>query len=261
MGPESPSRVLEWTPRDSSEARIDWPVRGANLFADMPTPVAVDTTADLLDAAGTEWLLPSPLGHVNIAMPSPLGLVVETNADLYRVYASAPGEKKRSCRQRSRHPKAQHCRLPAFISDTVRDLFHLPRATGPERLEGPSEGPEAGNAKLDRGHACRRGRTVIGRMARWFGAHFPLFLRSSVDASVVKVAPMAWGFLQIRKKKTAVEARPGEHALQLVQSLRRSVAQPLPPHRAVLGAVGCFADSVLVLGCMRPAFVPNDRAE
>jgi hypothetical protein len=68
---------------------------------------------------------------------------------------------------------------------------------------------------------------------------------SAVGASVAKVALMAWGFLQIGKKKTAVEAGPGERALS---GSVRPVSPPPPPHSAVLGPVGCFADSVLVVG-------------
>jgi hypothetical protein len=38
---------------------------------------------------------------------------------------------------------------------------------------------------------------VFGFIYVLFGGHFSIFfLRSAMDASVVKVAPMAWGFLQ-----------------------------------------------------------------
>jgi hypothetical protein len=86
-------------------------------------------------------------------------------------------------------------------------------------------------------------------MARWFGAHFPyfpIFLRILQWALASRKLHL-WhgGFCKLAKRKLQWKlGRESAHSLaQFAQFLPRP-----PPHSAVLGPVGCFADSVLVVG-------------
>jgi hypothetical protein len=99
-------------------------------------------------------------------------------------------------------------------------------------------------------------------MARWFGAHFPyfpIFLRILQWALASRKLHL-WhgGFCKLAKRKLQWKlGRESAHSLaQFAQFL------PRPPHTARFsGLLVVLPTACWWLGCMRAAFVPNDRAE